>query len=164
MTDYEWDTRCADLELRRLQHGFTEYDHTNFAAVLMTAYARVSADVHVDTGRLRESGSAEVTRSAAHRWSGEISFGGAGVRWAASEFFGTAPAHGGYPSHSYFRRVGWQPTPRMGGDEGGVPWSQQPIGNVSSGQGVPIEDDMMGPVTSFISRGRRTPHPEAGGL
>jgi hypothetical protein len=160
MTTYEWDTRCADIELERLQDGFTSYDHINFARVLMMGFARVQNDVHVQSGRLRASGDANVETSTPHQWAGEISFGGGRIRYAASEFFGYADAHGGYPSHAYFRRVGWQPTPRFGDGGEDVPWSQQPIGNVQSGSGVPIEDDMIGPLTSFISRGRNTVHPE----
>lgn len=157
---YEWDTRCADMELERLQDGFTSYDHVNFARVLLLGYARVQNDVHVQTGRLRASTHAHVEESSPHRWEGDITVGGAGIRYAASEFFGYSPRHGGYPSHSYFRRVGWQPTSRAGVPGEDVPWSQTPIGNVTSSVGVPIEDDMMGPVNSFFSRGRRTPHPE----
>lgn len=161
-TEYDWDTRCADVELARLQRGFTRYDHMNFSRVLLAGYARVQADVHVRTGRLRQSGKAEVNDSGSYHWSGEISFGGNGVRWAASEFFGYSPKHGGYPSHQYFKRLGWLPTSRSVGADGGVPWTQGPIRDVpgGTGRGVPIEDDMLGPVTSFISRGRRTVHPE----
>lgn len=162
MTSYEWDSRCADMELERLEGGFTGYDFVNFSRVLLQGYLRVQGDIHVRTGRLRSSARSHVEVSSPNRWEGEISVGGAGIRYAASEFFGYAARHGGYPSHAYFRRVGWQPTPRFGadGEDGGVPWSQMPIGNVGSSTGVPIWDDMVGPVTSFISRGRRTPHPE----
>lgn len=162
MTSYEWDNSCADLELARLESGFTGYDHANFARVLLQGYLRVQSDIHVQTGRLRSSARAHVEVSESDRWEGEISVGGMGIRYAASEFFGYAPKHGGYPSHAFYRRVGWQPTPRFGEDDhgDGVPWSQNPIGSVESSSGVPIWEDMQGPVTSFISRGRRTPHPE----
>lgn len=161
MTSLDWDTRCADMELERLQDGFTSYDFVNFARVLVTAYGRVVNDIHVQTGRLRASARAHVEESTSDRWAGEISVGGGRIRYAASEFFGYAPAHGGYPSHAYFRRVGWQPTPRYGDLGAEVPWSQNPIGSMpETGVGVPVQDDMLGPVSSFISRGRRTPHPE----
>lgn len=161
MTTYEWDTRCADLELDRLQLGFTPEDFQHFAGVLLTAFARTQADVHVKTGQLLASGDARVETASPRRWTGEISYGGGAVRWAASEFFGYSDKHGGYPSHAYFRRVGWQPRPRYGNNDlGDVPWVQGPISNVPTTQGVRIEDDMLGPVTSFFARGRRTPHPE----
>lgn len=140
MTSYEWDTSCADLELRRLQDGFTGYDHANFSRVIIAAFTRTVKDVHIETGSLLASGRVEATDSTGDRWEGEISYGGrsAGVknpvRYAASELFGTSPRHGGPPSHDYLRNV------------------------------EHIDDDMIGPLTSFFSRGRRTPHPEAGGL
>lgn len=141
MTDYKWDTRCAELELDRLQEGFTSYDFINFARILGLGYARALADVHIETGSLLASIDMDVTHSTHERWEGEISAGGYSsgpkpiVRYAVSEYFGTSPRYGGPPAHNYYR-------------------------NVESR----IDDDMIGPVTSFISRGRRTPHPEAGGL
>jgi hypothetical protein len=162
-TGYEWDTRCANLELSRLQLGFTQYDFINFSRVLFMGFARAEADVHIETGRLAASGHAKINESTADRWSAEISFGGGQVKWAASEFFGYADAHGGYPSHQYFRKLGWLPNPRFGVDgNGNVPWVQSPMRDVpgGTGQGVPIDEDMLGPATSFFSRGRRTPHPE----
>lgn len=138
--EYEWDIRCADVELERLQDGFTTYDHLNFARVLLMGYTRAVADVHVETGSLRGSMRPDVTTSTDERWVGDISAGGASsgiknpVRYAASEFFGNSPRYGGPPAHNYYRNL------------------------------EHIDDDMIGPVSSFISRGRRTPHPEAGGL
>src|SRR3954469_2110669 len=133
MTGYDWDTRCADLELARLQAGFTGYDHANFSRVLLDGALHVEAAIHVETGRLKSSTDARIGTSSADRWEGTISVGGPGIRYAASEFFGYSPKHGGYPSHSFMRPVGWQPTPRggVGHGEGGVPWSQQPVGNVA---------------------------------
>lgn len=161
MTHYHWDTRCADVEFDRLEMGFTGYDFTNFSRVLLMGFARVAADVHVETGRLRASGRADVRESTAETWAGEISFGGGRVRWAASEFFGYSPKHGGYPSHQYFRNVGWQPFPRYAvSGQQDVPWNVGPISNTETSTGVPIEQDMLGPASSFISRGRNTPHPE----
>jgi hypothetical protein len=157
---YRVDTRCADLEFDRLEAGFTSYDYTNFSRVLLMVFARVEGDVHVETGRLKASGRADVERSTPETWAGEISFGGGNVRWAASEHFGYSPKHGGYPSHAYFRKVGWQPLPRFAAPGAPVPWNVGPISNTESSQGVPIEDDMLGPASSFISRGRNTPHPE----
>lgn len=139
MTGYSWDVRCADLELTRLQDGFTGYDHLNFARILIAGYARAQADVHIETGSLRGSMHAEVSESSPQRWDAELSAGGesAGVknpvRYAASEYFGDSPRYGGAPAHNYFRNL------------------------------EHIDDDYMGPVSSFISRGRRTPHPEHGG-
>lgn len=135
---YGWDIRCADLELRRLQDGFTSYDHHNFAAVLMRNFLATQAAVHIETGSLRASANSDVERSTDTRWEGSISYGGASggvknpVRYAASELFGSSPRYGG--DHDYLR-----PTQH-------------------------IDEELMGPVSSFISRGRRTPHPEAGGL
>lgn len=154
MTRYEWDVRCADLELSRLERGFTQEDFLNFAGVVTLAHQTVVNDIHIETGSLRESAKLDFVESTHERWSAQISVGGAStgaknpVKYALSEFFGRSPKYGGPPAHSYFQRIGWTP------DEFG--------GNV--GQGVPIEDDMMGPTTSFFDRGRRTPHPEAGGL
>lgn len=136
---YHWDTSCADLELARLQEGLTGYDHANFSRVLLMAFARTAKDVHIETGSLLSSGRVDVLDSTGDRWSGEISYGGqsAGVnnpvRYAASEFFGRSPKYGGPPSHNFFRNTDH------------------------------IDDDMIGPATSFISRGSRTPHPERGG-
>lgn len=160
MAQYEWDTSCAELELDRLQLGFTPEDFQHFAGVLAMAYTRTQADVHVETGRLRQSGSSSVDVATPDRWEGEISYGGNGVKWAASEHFGYSDKHGGWPSHQYFRRIGWLPMPRYGNhDLGDVPWNQGPISNMPSTQGVPIEDDMLNQITSHFSRGRRTPHP-----
>lgn len=141
MTNYEWDIRCADVELRRLQDGFTSYDHINFARVLLQGYSRAQADVHIETGSLRASMRADIQKSTRRKWEGEISAGGEStglknpVRYAASEYFGTSARYGGPPAHNFYRNVEAR-----------------------------IDDDMIGPVSSFISRGRRTPHPEAGGL
>lgn len=154
MTKYEWDTRCADLELSRLQSGFTQEDWLNFAAVATIAHNTVVNDIHVETGSLRESAKLDFTEATSQRWSAQIQAGGTSfgvknpVRYALSEFFGRSPAHGGPPSHSYMKRIGWTPA------EFGA----------NFGQGVPIEDDMMRPTTEFFDRGHRTPHPEAGGL
>jgi hypothetical protein len=154
MSEYDWDVRCADLELRRLQGGFTQEDWLHFAGIATLAHNTVVNDIHVETGSLRESTKLEFLESTHERWSAQISVGGASfgvknpVRYAASEFFGYSTKYGGPPTHSYMKRIGWTPT-EFGG-------------NYS--QGVPVEDDMIGPVTSFFSRGRRTPHPEAGGL
>lgn len=164
---YEWNTDCADLELARLERGFDREDFLHFAGVQQLAFQRVQAAVHVRSGRLRGSGHSDITESTSSRWSGEISFGGGDVKWAASEFFGYGSAHGGYPSHAYFRVVGWQPMerhaspsdPASNQPHGDVRWNQGPISNAATTQGSRIEDDMQGPVTSFISRGRRTPHP-----
>jgi hypothetical protein len=151
--EYEWDVRCADLELRRLQAGFTTDDLLHFAGVVARAHQSVVNDIHVETGSLRESAKFEIMRAGAREFDAEISVGGESggvknpVRYAASEFFGTSARHGGPPSHSFFKRVGWSP-----GE----------FGDFS--QGVPIEDDLIGPVTSYFSRGRNTPHPERGGL
>ena len=170
MAKYEWDTRCADLELARLERGFTTEDFTNFAATLEMGFQTVQNTVHVMTGRLRESGQRTVTEASSSHWEGEISFGGNGVKWAASEFFGYSDKHGGYPSHAYFRRVGWQPVARTslepaenqpGHSE--VRWNQLPIANTVPSQGFPIEDDMKYQAAYFFSRGSRTPHPERGG-
>lgn len=155
MTDYRWDASCADLELARLGAGFTGYDHANFARVLLMGLQRVIADIHVDTGRLRSSADASVETSDSSRWEAQIDVGGPGIPYAASEFFGYSPKHGGYPSHAYFRRIGWQPLPRGAGEQ----WVQAPIRDTGSSQGVPIEEDLIGPTASFISRGRQTPHP-----
>ena len=43
MTEYRWDASCADLELGRLEAGFTGYDHANFARVLLMGLQRVIA-------------------------------------------------------------------------------------------------------------------------
>lgn len=161
MTEYQWDTSCADLELRRLEHGYTEQDHLGFARILVEGFAKAQADVHVQTGRLRSSGRAEIDSSTSEGWSGEIRFGGGTVRWAASEFFGYADKHGGYPSHQYFKKLGWLPNERSVGAEDGVPWAQSPARDVPGSEG--IQDDMMGPVTGFFDRGQHTPHPERGG-
>lgn len=149
MTQYEWDAKCVDLELRRVQDGFTRYDHLNFARVLLMAFGTAEADVHRETGSLAESGNANITAATARRWAGEISFGGASfgvkpmVRYAASEFFGESPRYGGPPSHSFYKLLGWSP-----------------FGEFSSG--VPIWEDMTGPAKSFLERGKNTPHPELG--
>ena len=132
MTTFEWDTQCADIELERLQDGFTGYDHANFSRVIIQAFARTVKDVHILTGSLLSSGRVDAIDSTGERWSGEIRYGGtsAGVKnpvdYAAAELFLGE-------SHDYLRHV------------------------------ENIDDDMMGPVSSFFSRGRRTPHPEAGG-
>jgi hypothetical protein len=133
----EWDIRCADLELRRLQDGFTETDHLDFARVLLTNAARSEAVVHVLTGSLKASLDVEVTKSGKRRWQGEIRYGGesAGVndpvRYAVSELFGRSPAYGG--DHDYLAPTEF------------------------------IDAEMVGPVSFFITRGRGTPHPEVGG-
>ena len=130
---YEWDIRCADLELARLQRGFTGYDHINFAAVLMRNYLATEAAVHIETGSLRASGKSTVEHSSDTRWEGEISYGGASggvknpVRYAASELFGRSVRYGG--NHDYLAPAHY------------------------------IDEEMVGPVSSFITRGRNTPHP-----
>lgn len=150
---YEWDIRCADVELRRLQAGFTTDDLLHFAGRVAAAHQSVVNDIHVETGSLRESAKLEILHAGARLFDAEISVGGASagiknpVRYAASEFFGTSDVHGGPPSHSFFKRVGWSP---------------EEFGGFS--QGVPIEDDMVGPVISYFQRGVNTPHPERGGL
>lgn len=134
MTEYRWDVSCADLELARLEAGFTGYDHANFARPFLQAFANTVRDVHIETGSLLASSKAEPLISDNRRWEAQISFGGASagvknpVRYAASEFFGRSPRHGGL--HNYFRST------------------------------EHIDDDYMGPVSSFISRGRNTAHPE----
>src|SRR4051812_6142527 len=128
MTTFEWDTKCADLELARLQHGFTTTDHANFSRVLLAGYARTVKDVHIETGSLLASGRVDALDATGNRWSGEIRYGGlsAGiknpVRYAAAELFSNSPRYGG--QHNYLRGVDH------------------------------IEDDYIGPVTSFFSRGR----------
>lgn len=140
MSEYVWDTRCADLELARLADGFTSYDHANFSRILLIAYGRTVKDVHIETGSLLSSGRVDTTASTGDNWSGEISYGGrsAGingtVRYAVSELYGRSPKYGGPPAHDYLRNT------------------------------EHVDDDMIGPVTSFFSRGRRTPHPERGGV
>lgn len=146
MTDFEWDIRCADVELLRLQEGFTRYDGMNFGRVLIEGYGRVVKDIHRDTGSLAQSAKFDVDTSSSERWEGHISVGGESsgvknpVRYAASEFFGSSPKYGGPPSHSYFKSLGWS------------------LHGTTDGRN--IGDDMMGPAASFISRGRNTPHPE----
>lgn len=150
MTSYQWDVRCADVELGRLQDGFTPYDYANFTRVLLMGFQRVVKDIHIETGSLLSSARVVPVESTPHTWSGEISVGGASagvnpvVRYAAAEFFGESPKHGGPPSHSFFRGVGWAPE-KFGG---------------SLASGGDLGEDMMGPASSFLSRGRRTPHPE----
>lgn len=161
MTEYEWDTSCADLELSRLERGFTEQDHLGFARVLVQGFAKAQADVHVETGRLRASGHANIDRAGAHDWSGEISFGGGAVKWAASEFFGYSPRHGGWPSHQYFKKLGWLPNERSFIEGEGAAWTQGPARDVPGSEG--IQDEMLDPVTGFFDRGHATPHPEHGG-
>jgi hypothetical protein len=136
MSSYEWDTSCADLELARLEHGFTDYDHTNFARVLFKNFAQTLADVHIITGSLLASGKTDVTESTHERWHGYIAFGGPSygvknpVRYAVSELYGRSLNYGGPESHDYMRNTRF------------------------------IDEEMAGPVSSFITRGRRTPHPE----
>lgn len=149
MTEYHWDTRCPDLEFDRLEKGYTSYDFTNFSRVLLQGFARVVGDVHIETGSLLSSIKVEPGVSTPAQWSGEISAGGASagvngvVRYAASEFFGTSPRHGGPPSHSYFKNLGWVPNQ---------------FGEYNRGRS--IEEDMSGPAASFFERGQNTPHPE----
>ena len=136
MTGYEWDTGCADLELARLQRGFTGADHASFARIFLTHYVRTVANIHIETGSLLSSARADLLHSDDEHWAAQMSYGGrsAGVknpvRYAVSELFGTSPKHGGPPSHDYLRTT------------------------------AHVDDDFVGPVTSFFSRGRRTPHPE----
>lgn len=136
MSSYEWDTRCADMELARLERGFTTYDHMNFARVFLTNFTRTVQNIHIETGSLLSSSRADMVESSPVRWDAQMSFGGSSagvnnpVRYAVSELFGTSPRHGGPPSHDYLRTT------------------------------AHIDDDFVGPVASFISRGRRTPHPE----
>lgn len=150
---YEWDVRCADLELHRLQDGFGTEDFLAMAGVVTAAYLLVQSDVHVVTDSLRQSGKLEISPSHDGDFEAEISFGGASggvknpVRYAASEFFGRSPKHGGPPSHTFFKEIGWTP-PRFGSFSGAAP----------------IEDDMVLPVEAFFDRGHSTPHPERGGL
>lgn len=150
MTSYEWDIRCPEVEFDRLAGGFTAYDFTNFTRVLLMGFQRVVKDIHIESGSLLSSSKVEPVESTPQVWSGEISVGGSSagvkpvVRYAASEFFGESPRHGGPPSHSFYRGVGWVPD-KFGGSAAG------------SGD---LGEDMMGPASSFLSRGRRTPHPE----
>jgi hypothetical protein len=140
MSEYEWDVRCADLELARLERGFTGADHTAFARAFLTNFTRTVAAIHIETGSLLASSRADLLESSDSRWEAEMKYGGASagvknpVRYAVSELFGRSPKHGGPPSHDYLRSTRH------------------------------IDDDFIGPVTSFFSRGRRTPHPERGGL
>lgn len=133
---FEWDTRCADLELRRLREGFTGYDHLNFGRILFENFARTQAAVHIITDSLRQSGRADVTRSGRRRWEGEIIYGGFSsgpktpVDYAVAELYGTSPKYGG--DHDYMAPTRF------------------------------IDEELLGPVSSFISRGRNTPHPERG--
>jgi hypothetical protein len=146
VSDYSWDISCADLELRRLEDGFTTYDFQSFSRVLLEGFGRVVKDIHIETGSLLASSKVAVDSSTAERWEGHISVGGASagvknpVRYAASEFFGTSPRHGGPPSHSFFKGLGWTKD--------------------GTSDGRNIGDDMAGPASSFIARGQRTPHPE----
>lgn len=134
MTEYRWDTSCADLELSRLEAGFTGYDHANFARPFLQAFAHTVQDVHIETGSLLASSKAEPLVSDSRRWEAQISFGGesAGVknpvRYAVSERFGKSPRRPG--AHNYMRSTDH------------------------------IDEVFIGPVSSFISRGRNTPHPE----
>lgn len=136
MTSYEWDTRCADLELERLARGFTGHDHQNFARVLLTNFARVVGDIHIETGSLLSSSRADLIASTDDKWEAEMRFGGSSagvknpVRYAASELFGRSPKHGGM--HDYLRSTRH------------------------------IDRDLVDPVGDFITRGRHTPHPEGG--
>lgn len=136
MTQIDVDTRCSDWELRRLQDGFTTEDHMNFAAILFTNFVKTDQAVHVETGSLRGSGTAEVDHSGGDYWEGHIAYGGASfgvkpnVRYAVAELFGTSPKHGGPPAHDFMRHTRY------------------------------IDDELMGPVTTFFARGIRTPHPE----
>ncbi len=140
MTEYEWDIRCADMELRRLQDGFTGYDQVNFARVLLRNFGRVVQDVHIETGSLLGSIKVDVDSSGDDKWEGHISAGGstAGVKnpvkYAVEEMRGKSLKHGGPPNHDYMRHT------------------------------KDIDEEMMGPFGSFFSRGRRTPHPEGGAL
>lgn len=168
MTEYKWDVRCADLELARLERGYDQEDFLGFAGVLLANFGRVQNAVHVRTGRLRQSGTTAIEEASREKWEGEIRFGGGDVKWAASEFFGYSPKHGGYPSHAYFRPAGWQPFERAfhpddpgphGPTGTSVRLTQGPIGNTPTG-GTGIQDDMLEPVTGFFERGKHTPHPE----
>lgn len=138
MTSYEWNTECADLELARLEHGWTAQDHMAFARALLTNFTRTVANIHIETGSLLSSSRVDLQESSGDRWEAEMRYGGTSagvknpVRYAVSELFGRSPKHGGPPSHDYLR------TTRH------------------------IDDDFIGPVTTFFSRGRRTPHPEGG--
>jgi hypothetical protein len=136
VTEIDVDIRCSDWELRRLQDGFTAEDHLNFTSVLLRNYVKSYQDIHVETGSLRGSGEAEVDRTGDYVWEGHISYGGASlgvknpVRYAVSELFGTSPRYGGPPSHDYLK------------------YTQH------------IDDELIGPITTFTFRGHRTPHPE----
>jgi hypothetical protein len=146
VTSFEWDVRCADVELFRLQEGFTTYDFQNFSRILLDGFSRVVRDIHRETGSLASSAKVDVTTSTSERYEGHISVGGASggvknpVRYAASEFFGNSPKYGGPPAHSYFKSLGWTM-----------------YGSIGNGG---IGEELVGPTASFISRGRRTPHPE----
>ncbi len=150
MTEYRWDTRCADLELNRLRDGFTTYDHVNFTRVLLENFARTQVYVHFQTGSLRGSGKVDVGRSTSRRWEGEISYGGASsgiknpVRYAVAERF--ASHRRAYIQQESLDTYG----ARAAGDHNFM----RPTAH--------IDDELIGPVSSFISRGRRTPHPERG--
>lgn len=138
MSSYRWDTRCADLELARLERGFTGNDIAALGGVLLAAFVETQTEIHVETGRLKASGEAKLLHSGSHAWSGEISYGGnfsyggkrAG-RYAASEYFGTSPRYGGPPNHNWMRHAE--------GDVGG---------------------DMEAVVDAYFNRGHLTPHPE----
>ncbi len=127
------DTTCADMELDRLQRGFTTEDHFNFASVLFTNYVQTQEDAHVITGSLRGSGIAEVDVARDSRWEGNISYGGASygprnpVKYAVYEIFKQRDLQ---YDHYLFRRTDH------------------------------IDDEYVGPLTTFLARGRKLPHPE----
>ncbi len=150
MTSFEWDTRCADVELGRLREGFTTYDHANFSRVLLENFARTQVYVHVITGSLKGSGVADVQRATNRRFQAEIRYGGTStgvknpVRYAPAEMFSGAPI--AYVQQRSLETYG----PRAAGDHNFMRPTQF------------IDDELIGPVSSFISRGRRTRHPERG--
>lgn len=137
MTEYQWDERCADLELSRLQRGFTGLDHTAFGTVLLGGFLDTQAAIHVETGTLRASGRADVGTTNSSHWEGEIGYGGAfrvgnkvAGNYAWSEYFGRSPRYGGPPSHN---------------------WMLSTVG---------IEDPLTEAAEAFFDRGHFTPHPE----
>ncbi len=132
MSFIDVDTTCADWEFDRLQQGFTEADHRNFASVLMRNFVRTQRDAHVITGSLRGSGEVDVDVTRENRWEGHISYGGSSpgvnnpVKYAVYEIFrGHNPAY----DHNLFRRT------------------------------ENIDEELVGPVTTYLTRGRKVPHP-----
>lgn len=75
VTRYEWDTSDVDHHLNRLGNGPDERAVFDFEATFQGQFSQVLADVHIDTGSLRESGHTD-TRYNKFRFYGEMSFGG----------------------------------------------------------------------------------------